>query len=197
MTFENMDELLAASRHGPVSISQAEYELIEQKQHGHRLMDAARLFGDGERDWTTLRAPMGSHELPSLLSLVWEGLPHDQLITAVGDAWVMCDAPEKGMPRRAWLPMFRQAGYHDDDQPVTPPDRITLWRGGVRRTGMAWTADRDRAEWFQRRYDQLSPGHLWTIEADSSRLLAHYHQKHRSEDEYVVDTRGLRPKEIR
>jgi hypothetical protein len=36
--------------------------------------------------------------------------------------------------------------------------------GGVRKTRMAWTADRDRAEWFQHRYEHTDkPGKLWTI----------------------------------
>jgi hypothetical protein len=60
--------------------------------------------------------------------------------------------------------------------------------GGVRKTRMAWTADRDRAEWFQHRYEHTDkPGKLWTITVGPDRLLAHYHERHRGEDEHVID----------
>jgi len=60
--------------------------------------------------------------------------------------------------------------------------------GGVRKTRMAWTADRDRAEWFQHRYQHTDkPGKVWTITVGPDRLLAHYHERHRGEDEHVID----------
>ena len=152
MTFSDMDELLAAAPRGEV-ISEAEHQRLLQKQHLQRLTAAAACFGDGERDWDSLRGTwMGRNELPGLLSLVWAGLPREQLIKALGDAWVTCEYPEQAMPRREWLPIFRSAGYHDEESPAAAPDRITLWRGGIRKIGMSWTADRDRAEWFQHRF---------------------------------------------
>ena len=157
MTFSDMDELLAAAQRGEV-ISEAEHQRLLQKQHLQRLTAAAARFGDGERDWDSLRHMMGRNELPGLLSLVWAGLPREQLIKALGDAWVMCEYPEQAMPRREWLPIFRSAGYHDEESPAAAPDRITLWRGGIRRCGMSWTADRDRAEWFQHRFDHPRHG---------------------------------------
>jgi hypothetical protein len=72
-----------------------------------------------------------------------------------------------------------------------------LWRGGIRRCGMSWTADRDRAEWFQHLFDHLGTvGRLWTITVGPDRLLAHYHAQHRKEDEYVIDSTGIRPHEV-
>jgi hypothetical protein len=73
-------------------------------------------------------------------------------------------------------------------------------RGGVRRTRMAWTADRERAEWFQHRsgFEGMPGGKrrkLWTVAVGRDRLLAHYHEKHRGEDEYIIDPTGARPKE--
>ena len=120
-----------------------------------------------------------------------------QLIKALGDAWVMGEYPEQAMRRRQWLPIFRSAGYHDEESPAAAPDRITLWRGGIRRCGMSWTADRDRAEWFQHRFDLLGTvGRLWTITVGPDRLLAHYHVQHRNEDEYVIDSTEIRPHEV-
>jgi hypothetical protein len=98
--------------------------------------------------------------------------------------------------RKEWLQIFRAAGYQDGEQPAKPPDSVTLWRGGVRRTGMSWTADRDLAVWFQRRFDR-EQGRLWTVTVGPDRLLARYHEDYRNEDEYVVDPVGIRPEEVR
>jgi hypothetical protein len=47
-----------------------------------------------------------------------------------------------------------------------------------------------------KRYSEIGkPSKLWTVTVDSDRLLAHYHEKHHSEDEYVIDPTGLRPRE--
>jgi len=199
VTFSDMDELLAAAQRGEV-ISEAERQRLLRKQHLQRLTAAAVGFRDGERDWDSLRRHMmgiGRNELPGLLSLFWDGLPREQPIKALGDAWVTCEYPEQAMPRREWLPIFRSAGYHDEESPAAAPDRITLWRGGILRCGMSWTADRDRAEWFQHRFDHPGTvGRLWTITVGPDRLLAHYHTQHRSEDEYVIDSTGIRPHEV-
>ena len=196
MTFSDMDELLAAAQRGEV-ISEAEHQRLLQKQDLQRLIAAAVRFGAGERDWDSLRHGMGRNELPGLLWLVWAGLPRELLIKALGDSWVMCEYPEQAMPRREWLPIFRSAGYHDEESPAAAPDRITLWRGGIRRCRMSWTADRDCAERFQHRFDLLGTvGRLWTITVGPDRLLAHYHTQHRSEDEYVIDSTGIRPHEV-
>jgi hypothetical protein len=140
---------------------------------------------------------MGRLELPDLFQRIWDRLPGDQLIKALGDTWVMCDFPERHMSRRGWLKIFHVAGYHEDDTAAEPPEKVTLWRGGTRRTGMAWTADREQAEFFQHRYEESgTPGKLWTITVGPRRLLAHYHEKHRNEDEYVIDSTGIKPKEV-
>jgi hypothetical protein len=61
---------------------------------------------------------------------------------------------------------------------------------------MVWTADREQAEWCQHRFER-KPGKLWTVTVGPECLLAHYHEKHRRENEYVIDPTGLRPKEVR
>lgn len=198
MRFQTMDELLAAADNG-VAIDQAEHERLLQQDRDQRLMAAITRCREGETGWLTLCGMMGRNEFPHLLQFVWTRLPHHQLITAVGDAWAGCEAPENYVPRKEWLSIFRAAGYHDDETPTTPPNSVTLWRGGTRKTRMAWTADRERAEWFQHRFDHLgsTPGKLWTLTVGPDRLLAHYHEKHRHEDEYVIDPTGIRPKEVR
>lgn len=193
--FKDMDDLRAHAATGePISISEDEFRRVEAQQQQQQLLSALERFRNGETEWDALKHMMGSHELPTLLSYIWHGLSEGQLIGAVGDAWVMCDAPEKHLRRREWLPIFRAAGYHDDDQKPQPPDRIQLWRGGIRRTGMAWTADTERAEWFHDRYQTDKVAKLWTVTIGPKRLLAHYHR--RSEDEYVIDSTGVRPREV-
>lgn len=177
-----------------------DYEALQRWQQGWRfslLKDAVDRAHEGEMDWDSLRDVMGRNDLPDLLQAVWTRLPQDQLIKALGDAWSGCEFPEQKVSRREWLPMFRRAGYHDEDVLATPPASITLWRGGVLKTRMAWTADREQAEWFQRRFDHLGrSGKLWTVTVGADRLLAHYHETHRRENEYVIDPTGIRPKEI-
>jgi hypothetical protein len=160
------------------------------------ITDAIKLSEAGERHWESLSAGLGRNHLPLLMSAVWNVLPDDQRRIAIGDAWTGAEYPERSLERSSWLEKFRAVGYLDDDEPAIPPEQITLWRGGVKKTRMSWTGDRERAEWFQRRYSEIGkPGKLWTVTVGPDRLLAHYHEKHRSEDEYVIDPTGLRPRE--
>lgn len=176
-----------------------DYDALQRRQRRlqfDRLKAAVHRAREGETDWDSLTCMMGRNELPHLLQAVWTRLPQDQLVKALGGAWSGCEFSEQKMSRREWLPMFRRAGYHDEAVPATPPEGITLWRGGVLKTRMAWTADREQAEWFQRRFDHLGkPGKLWTVTVGADRLLAHYHETRRRENEYVIDPTGIRPKE--
>lgn len=194
-----MEELLAAHRAGngePIPVSVEEVRRLEAKVHDERLKAALDRLNTGETDWEKLSAMMGDRERPTLLYWAWQRLSKDQLIRAIGDAWTHCDRPEQHFPRREWLPVFRAAGYHDDWTSAEPPEQITLWRGGIRRTGMSWTADKERAVWFQKRWDCLQEGKLWSITVGPSRLLAHYGVEYRGEDEYVIDSAGIRPKQV-
>jgi hypothetical protein len=164
-----------------------------------RLDLALQMLDLGDTDWDSLTHAMGRNELPTLLASVWRRIPHDQLVKALSDAWVSAEFPETHMRRREWLEIFRAAGYHDGEQPgpATPPERVTLWRGGIRRAGMSWTADREQAEWFRDRPLPGGPGRLWTVTVGADRLLAHYGDGQGGEDEYVIDPTGIRPREVR
>jgi len=86
---------------------------------------------EGESSWTALADGIGRNARPELLWQVWEFLPTDQRIVAIGDAWVHAEYPEWHLDGDVWLRMFRDVGYHDEDRPAQPPDSITLWRGGT------------------------------------------------------------------
>ena len=84
-----------------------------------QLLDAAvRRAVAGETDWQVICHGMGRNDLPALLSLVWQRNA-SQLVIAVGDAWTMAEFPQRMLHRREWLPMFRAAGYHVDDDSST------------------------------------------------------------------------------
>ncbi|WP_156685600.1 hypothetical protein [Mycobacterium sp. Marseille-P9652] len=169
-----------------------------------------RMQADPTTLWTSLVNELGfgvSNEQPLLLSRLWEILPNEQRPIAIAYAWTGSDPPEQCLPTHEWLAMFRAVGYIEDSfvswppsWPPPPPDfKLTLWRGGVKRTGMSWTVDRDRAVWFQRRrYDRpdWKPGKLWTVTVGASQLLAHFHVLRPGEDEYVVDPANLDPIEV-
>jgi hypothetical protein len=159
-----------------------------------RIRDAVQRAQQGESNWIILAEGVGENRRPELLSQVWEFLPTEQRIIAIGDAWVNAEDPEWRLNSDVWLSMFRDVGYHDDDQPAQPPETIALWRGGTL-AGMSWSRTRTVAERFQNRRPD-SPGRLWTVTVGPGRLLAHYHHD-ASEDEYVIDPTDLHPTEIR
>ena len=99
--------------------------------------------------WTTA-AGLSTAKFSRSSHTVWEFLPTDQRIVAIGDAWVHADDPEWRLDGDVWLSMFRDVGYHDEDQPAQPPETIRLWRGGTL-AGMSWTGKREKAEWFRDR----------------------------------------------
>jgi hypothetical protein len=173
---------------------------LERQQSDRLISSAIQAAGNGEKDWEdTLAHYLGRNDKPWLLLLIWDRLAHDQQVKAIADAWTSAEFPERYLRRDEWLPMFREVGYIDENHCSTPsPGDITLWRGGVKKTRMSWTADREGGEWFAHRWDSIGkPGKLWTVNVGPDRLLAHFHEQHRNEGEYVIDPTGLRFKEVR
>lgn len=131
-------------------------------------------------------------------------------------AWKKCEFPEANFQTEGWLLIFdwieamTGARLHDDDpdqddesgptatwsepEGLFPTEPVTLWRGAIdeRAVGMAWTADRSMAEWFVQRLNGGSHGeaHLWETTVSPDRVRARF--IHRKEDEYVLNTIGMR-----
>ncbi|BBZ45428.1 hypothetical protein [Mycobacterium parmense] len=182
-----------------------------QRNVDARIEDAVkRMQADGDTHYTSLVHELGfgvSNEEPLLLSRLWDMLPDNQRPIAVASAWTGSDSPETILPTEQWLTMFRAVGYIEDTRESWPPSwppppptlKIKLWRGGVRKTGMSWTADRESAVRFQhRQYDvpDWKPGKLWTATVSANHLLARFHILRPTENEYVVDPEGLDPIEV-
>lgn len=155
--------------------------------------------------WTSLVNDLGFefNEQPVVMSGLWHLLPPDQRIAAISGAWPLADPPGEFMPIPEWLEKFRDVGYITDESGwatrATPPEQITLWRGGINENGISWTADQKVAVRFQHRFvPDKPPGKLWTATFRADRLLAHFNVVHRpGENEYVVDPTGLDPTEVR
>lgn len=143
-----------------------------------------------------------SHYGPALLfDWFYSGrLAGDQLSEAVPYVWSQAKQPFRAFNLRTWIELFEAAGYTDDCKPAERPQRpLTLYRASepqyVHR--LSWTGSLATAERFieiNKRYGDR-PRFIYTITvADMHRVLAHITD--RGEDEYIVDTRGLRAKRI-
>ncbi len=149
--------------------------------------------------WAELTARLPRNDLPAVLAEVAWCFDTDQLAAAVTEAWVMCEFPEQAVDREQWLEWFARTGYIVNGNLAERPESVTLYRGGISADRMAWTSNRQVAEWFR---DRWPDGRLWTVEASGDALLAHCNnvrldESGQSEDEYVIDPTGLRPKEVR
>ncbi len=135
---------------------------------------------------------------PYLLWLAWYcGKIEPATLTAlIAGAWCMAEYPERSLPLADWREMFAAAGYTVEGQPAErPAEPVTLYRGAVhaRRRGWSWTADREIAQRFASGdFYRRQLGAVYVTSAPPSALLCRIHATGRSEDEYVVDTRGLK-----
>jgi hypothetical protein len=71
--------------------------------------------------------------------------------------------------------------------------KVMVWRGAEclkHARGLAWTLDRDRAEWFARRFSRDGRGYVWEARVPRCRIFAHL--TGRQEAEIVLDPRRLR-----
>ncbi len=146
---------------------------------------------------------VGSHEGPALLfDWVYSGRLKDpaDLAEAVAFAWSSAHLPFAALGHRTWVELFTMAGYAKDGTPTEhPAEPITLYRAAEPRYihRLAWTASLDVAERFLEinaaRYG-AKPRNVYTITVAPDRLLAHITD--RNEDEYIVDTTGLKAQRV-
>jgi hypothetical protein len=133
---------------------------------------------------------------PALLFDAWYGkkINSETLTAVIGDVWSVAEYPELALGRRTWLELFDAAGYTADGKPAErPSDVLTLYRGAPHslRRRMSWTARLDVAVRFaSERLRSRLPGIVWVADVPPDRLLMF--DNGREEQEYVIDTRGLK-----
>lgn len=167
-------------------------QLIEEHQ-GLRDLNP----GDYFKYW--LKRPTHDRDLPVF---AWHTLGHhcytnDGIKDLVSDAWNLPEFPEGNYGTAIWHSMFDMSGpIHCDNEGIRALEVTevpTLYRGAIqsRRRGMAWTSDRDKAEWFAKRL-QIGHvgGHVWRLDkVPVDRVFARFDT--RNEDEWVIDIRRL------
>lgn len=129
-------------------------ELTARMVEGEREMladiEAAITAGDLEK----AIGLSGRNHGPVLLLRLWEAgrLNVQALRAVICDAWNGAEFPCLTVPRRIWLEWFRSVGFVSDSGRSAPTEPLEVWRSQVGRTiGLAWTTDRERAEWFHKR----------------------------------------------
>jgi hypothetical protein len=104
---------------------------------------------------------------PALLfDLYYSGcLTADMLPALVVGVWSAAEWPSGNLPRSTWINWFRKAAY------PPPSGPLVIYRGAIPQhaRGMAWTTDRQRAEWFANRW---AGAHVYTVTAEPAAVLA-------------------------
>jgi hypothetical protein len=155
-----------------------------------------RAFADN--DWNTY---VFLHERPyrleALIGLKNAGKLNDRtLADLIGQVWTDCESPHVNLDH--WIVLFKHvidpAGLMTDgDREVWSILRdiksVTVYRGqhvDGKPTGISWTLNRDKAEWFANRWGV--DGHVLKRAVPGSRLLAYF--SGRGEDEVIILPRG-------
>jgi hypothetical protein len=97
----------------------------------------------------------------------------DELRDLLPEIWTDTEMPGGNLEDPAYL--WREVGFATDDQEEWDalPEKLTLWRGGYA-GGISWTTDREKAEWFARRFatdgESLS---VWEVTIDKDQALGY------------------------
>ncbi len=148
---------------------------------------------------------IGRVDRPAMLFDLWDGQVIDKatLTALVPGVWSGAEWPSATLSRRVWIELFRAGAY------PTPSKPTDLYRGAIpsHARGMAWTRDRDKAEWFAARWTLLTDkaAHVYTVAAPPAAFLADIDLIEgggRREGEIVVDPAFLPrlrrvPREVR
>lgn len=129
---------------------------------------------------------------------MFDALATDTYASAVPSAWGLAEFPGTSLERKAWRALWVKAGFTIDLEPAArPTEPVRVWRASWPKFkgNMSWTADKSRAEWFvQARSGNMR---LYTALVPPERLLGRIHAAGRSEDEWIVDTRGVQITEVK
>jgi len=163
------------------------------------------------KTWAELSARAGRNDMPGIMVEAWKNglLEKDELAKAIADSWVMAEWPARQMTPESWIFLIDQVidenayltdeGFILSKDEMKMPETLTLWRGcwPEFREGISWSADRELATWFARRFDfgeYKDKGLLYEITIPYELVLAKFDGRH--EDEYVIDVTMLMEDDI-
>jgi hypothetical protein len=153
-------------------------------------------------------------DLPHLLWRLWTvgQLSNERLRTALPPVWRRNLSPSSGTMRRgigtrAWVSMFRAAGFLYNVPPLPSADPwltsalrgdevLEIWRGSAvrRRDRMSWTTSSDCAAWFADGAATFASAAIFRGQFGGADVLAAFGKW--GEQEIVVDPTGLRGVEV-
>jgi hypothetical protein len=140
----------------------------------------------------------GRNDWPERLYDAWAygRIDVDLLRAWILEVWESAEWPETSLGQRAWLRMFKVAGFvtNGPEQPTAP---LTIYRGCVlwRSRAMSWTTELPRARWFAERTVLFGhPAGIFTATVRPSAVLARLHDpvQGRGEFEVLVNPNRLR-----
>jgi hypothetical protein len=153
-----------------------------------------------------LHRPTNDRDLPgyAMLTAIAGCYTPDGLRDIVADAWSLPEFPEANYSADHWSVLFTLSGHIHSTPDGIAPLKIrsipVLYRGAIhsRRKGLAWTSDRERAEWFANRFNDVptfGTGHVWVLDGiPHGRVLGRF--DNRGEDEWVINTKGMTPRKV-
>ena len=143
---------------------------------------------------------------PGMLRDWWEkGLLERQTLQQLfPEAWPMIEAPRRS-GIKWWVKAFKAAGFVSDREGMRPPNAVlTVYRGcfPMFRFGLAWTTNKQRADWFAHEYSAkryvyppdidprwTAPPAVYRAKVAPRHILAMFYE--REEEEVVVNPWGL------
>jgi hypothetical protein len=79
-------------------------------------------------------------------------LNRDELRSLILPVWTMAESPVWPIGERAWLAMFKKAGFVSTDGSPPPTEPLTVWRGDTKPRGMSWTLEQEVADFHAQRH---------------------------------------------
>lgn len=143
----------------------------------------AKAYAEG--DWSKF---VFLHERPYRFDALMEAkpkIPEAEYVALLREVWVDTENAwqNKGAWKRELMPL---AGKDAWGTLADKPERMTVYRGGER-TGISWTLDKAKAEWFASRLGRNHP--LWRARIDKAHVVGYLDD--RGEEEIVLDPRHL------
>lgn len=138
---------------------------------------------------------------------ICNALSEEDFADTLGDIWCHTETPsdETNASHKDKVRWFKMA---NKEYLMTPeeyetftnlPDKLILYRGcgnTEKKHGMSWTLNKEKAEWFARRYEILDTSPvIYVTKVDKGEALAYFNR--RDEEEIVINARNLSKEEIK